>query len=96
MRRLLFLFSLIILSSCTSAPFSLNDLANEGTTIHLNKEGNRIIIYQPTSFGGTTSSSKIFKIDGNRLIFERKISLPEGTISAIFDSDDKNYLITKK
>lgn len=96
MKRLLFLFYLIILSSCTSASLSPNNLANEGTIAHLNKEGNRIIIYRLTSFNGTTSSSEIFKIDGNKLIFERKISLPDGTISVIFDSDDKNYLITKK
>jgi len=96
MKKLLLLLSSIILTSCASAPFSSNNLANEGTAFSLNKKGDRIIIYKNTSINRTISDPEIFRINGNDLVLEKTITPPAGTISIVFDADDENFVLTKK
>jgi hypothetical protein len=95
MKKILISLSLIFLASCASAPFSSNNLANEGTVFALNKNGDKIIIYRRTSITRTISDPEVFRINGSDLILEKRISPPAGTISIVFDADDENFVITK-
>lgn len=87
--------SLLALSGCGITSFQRNPVVDEHVSFSLNKDASEILIYRRNGARGQISVPNVYKIQGNYLIFDRVINIPNGTTSIAFDYSNKNYLITQ-